>query len=158
MKKLNFWLLASLFVAAFTLAACGDDEEETTGGDKEWVGTWESTGTGAFDDASEVSTRYKLVLKADKSVVFTYKMFGPSGGLHNAYQMKGTFTTKDNVATVNYTKFNWVDTNDGVTLLDTEDTNRTYTYTYKFENGRLLISGDNDSNGGVLDNVVFVKK
>lgn len=27
MKKLNFWLLASLFVAAFTLSACGDDEE-----------------------------------------------------------------------------------------------------------------------------------
>ena len=28
MKKLNFWLLASLFVAAFTLSACGDEEEE----------------------------------------------------------------------------------------------------------------------------------
>lgn len=27
MKKLNFWLFASLFVAAFTLSACGDDEE-----------------------------------------------------------------------------------------------------------------------------------
>ena len=27
MKKLNFWLLASLFVAAFTVAACGDEDE-----------------------------------------------------------------------------------------------------------------------------------
>lgn len=25
MKKLNFWLLASLFAVAFTLSACGDD-------------------------------------------------------------------------------------------------------------------------------------
>ena len=28
MKKLNLWLLASLFVAAFTLTACGDDDDE----------------------------------------------------------------------------------------------------------------------------------
>ena len=26
MKNLNLWLLASLFVAAFTLSACGDDD------------------------------------------------------------------------------------------------------------------------------------
>ena len=29
MKKLNLWLLASLFVAAFTLAACGSDGDDT---------------------------------------------------------------------------------------------------------------------------------
>lgn len=34
MKKLNFWLFASLFVAAFTLSACGsdDDDDNTPGG------------------------------------------------------------------------------------------------------------------------------
>ena len=27
MKKLNLWLFLSLFVAAFTLCACGDDDD-----------------------------------------------------------------------------------------------------------------------------------
>lgn len=30
MKKLNFWLLASLFVAAFTVVACGDEGDDVT--------------------------------------------------------------------------------------------------------------------------------
>ena len=29
MKKLNLWLLASLFVAAFTLSACGDNDDDS---------------------------------------------------------------------------------------------------------------------------------
>lgn len=32
MKKLNFWLFASLFVAAFTLTACGSDDDDNPGG------------------------------------------------------------------------------------------------------------------------------
>lgn len=30
MKKLNFWLFASLFIAAFTLSACGSDDDDST--------------------------------------------------------------------------------------------------------------------------------
>ena len=50
MKKLNFWLLASLFVAAFALSACGSDDDDTSSsGDNpgtptsiegKWVGEW----------------------------------------------------------------------------------------------------------------------
>ena len=47
MKKLNLWLLASLFVAAFTLTACGDDDDSSNsvpGGSSfttsDLVGTW----------------------------------------------------------------------------------------------------------------------
>ena len=41
MKKLNFWLLASLFIAAFTLTACGDDDDDdNTGGATSLVGKW----------------------------------------------------------------------------------------------------------------------
>jgi hypothetical protein len=47
MKKLNLWLLASLFVAAFTLSACGSDDDDNTGGGPmpdgvvgKWVGEW----------------------------------------------------------------------------------------------------------------------
>ena len=50
MKKLNFWLFASLFVAAFTLTACGSDDDDNPGGsdnpgnptsiEGKWVGEW----------------------------------------------------------------------------------------------------------------------
>ena len=48
MKKLNLWLLASLFVAAFTLTACGSDDDDTPGDNPgsptsiegKWVGEW----------------------------------------------------------------------------------------------------------------------
>ena len=32
MKKLNLWLFLSLFVAAFTLTACGSDDDDNPGG------------------------------------------------------------------------------------------------------------------------------
>ncbi len=47
MKKLNLWLFLSLFVAAFTLSACGSDDDDNTGGGPmpdgvvgKWVGEW----------------------------------------------------------------------------------------------------------------------
>jgi uncharacterized protein YegP (UPF0339 family) len=52
MRKMNFWLCASLFVAAFTLSACGDDDnnineppkDETVKVTEETLkGTWEAT-------------------------------------------------------------------------------------------------------------------
>lgn len=54
MKKLNLWLLASLFVAAFTLTACGDDDDN--GGDKkinpkkELIGTWKCVNPNDVDN------------------------------------------------------------------------------------------------------------
>ena len=40
MKKLNLWLLASLFVAAFTLFACGDDDNDAPADTNALSGTW----------------------------------------------------------------------------------------------------------------------
>lgn len=40
MKKINYWLLASLFVGSFALAACGNDDENTpNGGDNTNIAT-----------------------------------------------------------------------------------------------------------------------
>ena len=51
MKKMNFWLLASLFTAAFTLTACGDDDDDdNTGGSTSVVGTWTAY-INAFDES-----------------------------------------------------------------------------------------------------------
>ena len=50
MKKLNLWLFASLFVAAFTLSACGDDKDDNPPKDEKievteanLKGTWDGS-------------------------------------------------------------------------------------------------------------------
>ena len=89
MKKLNLWLLASLFVAAFTLAACGDDNDSVTPppapeGDVSSIeGTWKSAFTGVT-----------CVFSGDK-----FSIKESDGTLLN----DGTYTLKDNVITFNYT-------------------------------------------------------
>ena len=50
MKKLNFWLFASLFIAAFTLTACGDDDEDTTTATPPTVPSETSTESVTVDD------------------------------------------------------------------------------------------------------------
>ena len=67
MKKLNLWLLMSLFVAAFAMTACGGDDEDTnsngnsgqnqpaTGNDL--IGSWSYRGT------TYVFTNDKLTVK-----------------------------------------------------------------------------------------------
>ena len=84
MKKMNFWLLASLFAAAFTLTACGDDDDDdNTGGSTSVVGTWT-----AYVDAVDESMmgrydHYLLYeLKSDNTFTITtayyYKSTNPS--------------------------------------------------------------------------------
>ena len=47
MKKMNFWLLASLFVGALTLTSCGDDDDNVSGGNNGGGGS--SSGTENVD-------------------------------------------------------------------------------------------------------------
>ena len=89
MKKLNLWLLASLFVAAFTLCACGDDDDSVTppptpdGPVNSIEGTWKSPFTGIT-----------YVFSGDK---FSVK---DAEGL----QKEGTFTITDGVITCTYSE------------------------------------------------------
>ena len=87
MKKLNLWLFASLFVAAFTLAACGDDDvtpPPTPDGEVSSVeGTWKSP----FTDVTYVFSGDKFTIKDSQ------------GNL----QKEGTFTLNAGVLKMNYT-------------------------------------------------------
>ena len=89
MKKLNLWLFLSLFIAAFTLTACGDDNDSVTPppapeGDVSSIeGTWKSAFTGVT-----------CVFSGDK-----FSIKESNGTLLN----DGTYTLKDNVLTFNYT-------------------------------------------------------
>ena len=90
MKKLNLWLLLSLFVAAFTLTACGDDNDSVTpppapeGGVSSIDGTWTSPITGV-------------------TCVFSGEKFSLKD--NNGSLIKdGTYTLKDGVITFTYSE------------------------------------------------------
>lgn len=166
MKKLNLLLLVSLFAAAFTLTACGGDDETTTtpppAQTNPLLGIWEHNGNGAFGDGLDVFTHYYFNITADGKVLFDYKMYarrGPSQAteLHNAYQLTGTWTVQDNTITVNYTNRTWINVTDG-SAGRTDDCNNTFSYTYRIENDKLLLTGNDDTNGGQWVDCVFVKK
>lgn len=151
MKKWNIWLLMSLFVAAFTLSACGDDDDEPKAAENELVGKWES----ALYDA----TTYALELTANNNVVFDYRMYsGETGELHAGYQKKGTYSVKDHEITVVFTQHTYLDIETGSYGRTDTSTGETYKYTYRFQDGKLLISGHDDTNGAELSDRVFVKK
>jgi hypothetical protein len=62
MKKLNLWLFASLFVAAFSLTACSSDDDDNSSGSSgnptsiegKWVGEWAANP----DDSNHLMWRY----------------------------------------------------------------------------------------------------
>lgn len=89
MKKLNLWLLVSLFVAAFMLTACGDDDDSVTppptpdGPVNSIEGTWKSP----FTEMTYVFSGDKFSVKDSKG----------------ALQKEGTYTLKDGVLKFDYT-------------------------------------------------------
>ncbi len=132
MKKLNLWLFASLFVAAFTLTACRWEAQHSFGAD--------------------TNISYAFVLGANNNISYEYRMYSAGGGLHNGYILTGTYQVSGQTINVTFTKFQRL-TDDKDTF---EQVNQ-YVYTYRLENNKLYISGD-DTNGKEFNNTEFVKK
>ena len=89
MKKLNLWLLASLFVAAFTLSACGDDDDSpsvppadvpdgTIPAGNDLIGTW-------------------TVNSTDESYTFTFTQAELTCKTKSGVNYQGSYTLKDGV-------------------------------------------------------------
>ena len=75
MKKINLWLLASLFVAALTLTACGSDDGDNNGGNggtepaltiKDLMGTWK------WVNPKNVDNCWTLAMGEDNSFSVSY--------------------------------------------------------------------------------------
>ncbi len=104
MKKLNLWLLASLFVAAFALSACGsDDDDNTPSGPTSIEGKWhayvKSWGDGL---CSRYNHDITYEFKSDKT--FTV-LADWSGGEEKAlFCFSGSYTTSNGTITLNYKK------------------------------------------------------
>lgn len=146
MKKLNLWLFLSLFVAAFTLTACGDDDDEET--TNPLFGRWEAKAS----YGGETNVSYAFVIEANNNITYEYRMYSSGGTLHNGYNLTGTYQINGNTINVIFTKFARV-TDDKDTFEQIDH----YEYTYKIENNKLYISGD-DTNGKEFMNTEFVKK
>lgn len=148
MKKLNLWLLASLFVAAFTLTACGDNDDDTPPETNPLFGRWEAQ----HSFGADTNISYAFVLGANNNISYEYRMYSAGGGLHNGYILTGTYQVSGQTITVNFTKFQRL-TDDRETFEQVDQ----YVYTYRLENNKLYISGD-DTNGKEFNNTEFLKK
>ena len=148
MKKLNLWLLASLFVAAFTLTACGDNDDDTPSETNPLFGRWEAQ----HSFGADTNISYAFVLGANNNISYEYRMYSAGGGLHNGYILTGTYQVSGQTINVTFTKFQRL-TGDKDTFEQVDQ----YVYTYRLENIKLYISGD-DTNGKEFNDTEFVKK
>ena len=148
MKKLNLWLLASLFVTAFTLTACGDNDDDTPPETNPLFGRWEAQ----HSFGADTNISYAFVLGANNNISYEYRMYSAVGGLHNGYILTGTYQVSGQTINVTFTKFQRL-TGDKDTFEQVDQ----YVYTYRLENNKLYISGD-DTNGKEFNNTEFVKK
>ena len=148
MKKLNLWLLASLFVAAFTLSACGSDDDDNPVETNPLFGRWEAQ----HSFGADTNISYAFVLGANNNISYEYRMYSAGGGLHNGYILTGTYQVSGQTINVTFTKFQRL-TDDKDTFEQVDQ----YVYTYRLENNKLYISGD-DTNGKEFNNTEFVKK
>lgn len=148
MRKLNLWLLASLFVTAFTLTACGDNDDDTPPETNPLFGRWEAQ----HSFGADTNISYAFVLGANNNISYEYRMYSAGGGLHNGYILTGTYQVSGQTINVTFTKFQRL-TDDKDTFEQVDQ----YVYTYRLENNKLYISGD-DTNGKEFNNTEFVKK
>ena len=95
MKKLNYWLYASLFVAAFTLAACGDDDEDATTATPPTVPS-ETSPEGVTVEDLKGTWKYDYY---QTTYVFTDKTFTVTEGDFN---YTANYTLKDGVISYTY--------------------------------------------------------
>ena len=106
MKKLNLWLLASLFVAAFALSACGDDDDtpgDNPGAPTSIEGKWHAY-VKAWGDGlcSRYNHEMTYEFKSDKTFVFLADWSGDEE--KQQFRFTGSYTTANGTVTLNFKK------------------------------------------------------
>ena len=77
-------------------------------------------------------------------------MYSAGGGLHNGYILTGTYQVSGQTINVTFTKFQRL-TDDKDTFEQVDQ----YVYTYRLENNKLYISGD-DTNGKEFNKIQLI--
>lgn len=76
MKKLNFWLLASLFVAAFTLTACGSDDDDTPASNDNPSNPSSTSVVGTWEAFIQASNQDDMALRYSHKLTYVFKQDG----------------------------------------------------------------------------------
>jgi hypothetical protein len=107
MKKLNLWLLASLFVAAFTLSACGSDDGDTvgtTGNPTSVVGKWHAS-VPSWGDGLCSRYNHEITFEFKSNKTFEAQSSWSGGGEEGPlFRFTGTYTDANATITLNISK------------------------------------------------------
>ena len=98
MKKMNFWLLAGLFVSAFAMTACGNDDE-----DDPTVPPTEPTSSSAITQANLAGEWGAGGLDINQGISFTFEGDQVTFKQNENVGYKGPYTIKDGVASFTIT-------------------------------------------------------
>ena len=98
MKKMNFWLLAGLFVSAFAMTACGNDDE-----DDPTVPPTEPTSSSAITQANLAGEWGDGGLDINQGISFTFEGDQVTFKQGENLGYKGPYTIKDGVASFTIT-------------------------------------------------------
>ena len=151
MKKLNLWLFLSLFVAAFTLSACGSDDDDNTGGGPMpdgVVGKWahklyytlSSNNTIELLESACWYTNESDMKQYDKPSI-SIDPARPNGyylGERIVHRMSGTYSLSGNKITLNFDKEGW-GSNEQVQMDDLGEYGFKQTYDYKISGNKLQV-------------------
>ena len=133
MKKLNLWLLASFFVAAFTLSACGGDDDEPTN-QNQLSGKWKYTKL--FTDGDKKV--YTLTFGTNNSFTMVEELYN-GDVLHVTWTYQGKYIATDAEATVTVEKTIGKDPNSEP--WDTGNPQETFKVEYRRDGNQLYIIG-----------------
>lgn len=145
MKKLNLWLLVSLFVAALTLSACGGSDDEPTSNNRlsgKWICTqpFESGGRAV----------YSLTFGTDNSCTLVKELWQSADQLHVRWIYEGKYiVTSDAEATVTLERIlcqNPEDPEPGVA----STRQKTFKVEYRIDGKQLYVIG---LGSGIGDNI-----
>jgi hypothetical protein len=103
MKKLNLWLLASFFVAAFTLTACGSDDDSGSPAPTPTsvVGTWDAFIKASNPDDMALRYSHKLTYVFKQDGTFKMRTAYGSGNSSDQFQAEETVDFKGNYVAEN---------------------------------------------------------
>ena len=144
MKKTYLWLLASLFVAAFTLTACGSDDDDDKDGDTGAVitGVWKYS----EPKTSDAYRVYTLTFGKDNSYTMEEKIMA-GDKMHVRFIYKGTYQATETQAFITVSK-SYCQNPDDPEPWDTENAPQQFTMNYRIDGNKLYLTSETMDIGG----------
>ena len=153
MKKLNLWLFASLFVAAFTLTACGSDDDEPTKQNR-LSGIWICTQP--FESGGRAV--YSLTFGTDNSCTLVKELWESADKLHVRWIYEGKYiVTSDAEVTFTLERILCQNPEDPEPQ-EVSNRQKTFKVEYRIEGKQLYVIGLGSGIGDNISEGPYVKQ